>query len=160
MLSIQPPEGPLHCLCYRPLLLSYNLLISQWAAPPPSKAPKPDTWISSWTFSPSCQSHDPMPSILPSVSLDPVHSSPSSIATSYIMEATISSNLHYITSYLTGLLSIFKNANLFFLAICSKSAPHCPQSIAKFLCGLKSISWYSLSCFLYSKLAILSYLNF
>ena len=121
MLAIQPPEGPLHCLCYRPLLLSYNLLIPQWTAPPPSKAPKPDTWIPSWTFSPSCPSHDPIPSILPSVSLDPVHSSPSSIATSYIMEATISSNLHYITSYLTGLLSIFKNAifSCHLLKICS-----------------------------------------
>ena len=77
------------------------------------------------------------------------------------MEATISSNLHYITSYLIGLLSIFKNANLFFSYHLLKIFSLLPSVYSQILVWLKrhfSIQ-PKLSLVLYN-LAILSYLNF
>ena len=77
------------------------------------------------------------------------------------MKATISSNLHYITSYLIGLLRIFKNANLFFSYHLLKICSPLPSVYSQILV------WYNrhfliqpkLSLVLYN-LAILSYLNF
>lgn len=81
--------------------------ISQAAAPPSGKSPKPDTWRPPLTFSSSHPIHDPVLPISPLNFSWPSPLPSMAMATALVKEATIISNLRYFAGFLSVLFFFF-----------------------------------------------------